>query len=224
MNYRGLDIEKVSFGNITSDALFEGKNQAIFDFYASNKDRYRTALDIGANIGVHSILMAKQGWKVTAFEPDPVHYRAMLENMSRNGVQFDSCCVALSNHNATDEFVRVMGNTTGSHIKGLKQPYGDLQLLQVEVRDAAPYLAAADFAKIDAEGAEGAIIERMGRETDALVEVSDEANARRIWNHMLTIGRQGWVLRDGWTPIWSLEEMPKHHSEGELFIGRQAPL
>ena len=59
-NYRGLDVQFVRFGpEVTSDNLFCEKEQPLFDFYERSKDRYKKALDIGANIGIHSILMAK---------------------------------------------------------------------------------------------------------------------------------------------------------------------
>ena len=79
-NYRGLNIEPVSFGKVSSDALFGPLDQEVFDFYEKSKNRYSKALDIGANIGVHTSLMLQQGWHVQAFEPDPEHFKHLVEN------------------------------------------------------------------------------------------------------------------------------------------------
>src|SRR3990167_2053828 len=111
INYRGLDIPKVSFGNIGSDALFGPLDQEVFDFYESNRDRYKTALDIGANIGVHSILMARQGWAVKAYEPDPIHF-GMLGRNSLRDPPFVCNNKAVSNRSGRAMFVRVSNNTT----------------------------------------------------------------------------------------------------------------
>ena len=161
INYRGLNIPFVSFGAVTSDDLFCDNEQVIFDFYTANKDRYHRALDIGANIGVHSILMARQGWDVKAFEPDLSHFNKCVVNVGDHGY-LDNCivyCRAVSDHNGTETFVRVKGNTTGSHLKGDKQSYGELEEFEVNVVDCRPLFDWADFAKIDCEGRP---IERAG--------------------------------------------------------------
>jgi len=145
INYRGLNIPFVSFGNVTSDDLFAPKEQAIFDFYEANKCRYNRALDIGANIGVHTMLMLKQRWTVHAFEPDPVHFEMLKNNVASitiitNRVKsrpmfnyFMRSCMAVSDHAGRETFVRVKGNTTGSHLKGDKEPYGELEEFEVKV-------------------------------------------------------------------------------------------
>src|SRR5687768_5958330 len=86
MNYRGLEINPVSFGNVTSDDLFCDKEQALFDLYEAwgKHHRYLSVADIGANIGVHSILMARNRWKVYAFEPDPEHLYQLKLNAHQN--------------------------------------------------------------------------------------------------------------------------------------------
>ena len=107
---------------MTTDSLFCDNEQIIFEFYAKNKDRYRRALDIGANIGVHSILMARQGWDVHAYEPDcgdgpwpDGHYDHLEMNIKTNGVKSNALPfnVAVSDQKGVKTFVRVKGNTTG---------------------------------------------------------------------------------------------------------------
>lgn len=222
LNYRGLTIPFTSFGNITSNDLFGDKEQALFDFYERSRGRYRRVLDIGANIGVHSILMARQGWEVMAFEPDPEHYKRLLENVRVNGVVVGAQCAAVSDYHGEAEFTRVLGNTTGSHLTGLKQPYGALETITVKVIDASSLLPWADFAKIDAEGAEAAIVQRLGR-CDMMLEVGSLENARVIWWHLQNIGRKSWTQQSGWQETKALADVPKHHAEGALFVGEWRP-
>ena len=212
MNYRGLNIPFVSFGNVTSDDLFCDKEQAIFDFYeaAGKAKRYTRALDIGANIGVHSILMARQGWDVRAFEPDPQHAEAFLwQHRLRNDVPLGGFprleIAAVSDKRGalagSALYVRVYGNTTGNHLKGDKQPYGDIEEFEVPVVDCRPLFDWADFAKIDCEGHEARLLltVKPDQQCEFMVEIGNQANAKAIYGHFH--GWRGmWAQKTGWKP------------------------
>src|SRR3990167_659792 len=59
---------------VSSVDIFSSINELIiFAFYWVNRHRYKKVADIGANIGLHTILMSRLGWNVKAFEPDQVH-------------------------------------------------------------------------------------------------------------------------------------------------------
>lgn len=228
INYRGLSIPRTQLGtSITSDNLFDPNEQMIFDFYEANRDRYKYVLDIGANIGVHSILMSRQGWRVRAFEPDPDHSLRLIENANANGVGVDVTPAAVSDRYGWAVFVRVLGNTTGSHLAGAKESYGPTDRFIVEVVDCRPLFAWADFAKIDCEGHEAALVLATDATTwahmDAMLEVGSAGNARVIYEHLMEHGAQMWAQKVGWGRVWSMEDMPAHHSEGSLFVGRRPP-
>jgi FkbM family methyltransferase len=224
LNYRGLDFSRVSFGNLDSDCLFCDKEQELFDLYEARKDKYKRALDIGANIGVHTALMARQGWRVQSFEPDPVHYDALLNKVVKETTGVMLRNKAVSNRSGKATFVRVNGNTTGSHIEGYKQPYGPLEKFEVELVDARTLWPLADFAKIDAEGAEADILLTTTKEDmahlDILVEVGNTPNAFLIFNHFRNMGIKMYSQNTGWKEVKELEDMPTHHSHGALFIGK----
>lgn len=228
IDYRGLNIPKVSFGAVSSDDLFGPLDQGVFDFYEANANRYRRALDIGANIGVHSILMARQGWQVMAFEPDPIHYGKITENIDLNIGESDWDMQilrgAVSNHKGKETFVRVNGNTTGSHLKGDKKPYGDLEEFTVEVLDCRPLFAWADFAKVDCEGHEAKLLRTVkpGSKCEFMVEVTDKKTAKAIFDHFHG-WRKMWAQRHEWGEVTTPFGMPMHHSDGHLFIGNAPP-
>lgn len=228
-NYRGLNIPKVSFGSITSDDLFCDKEQALFDLYDKwgSEKRYAKAVDIGANIGVHSLLMAQQGWRVSAYEPDYGHAWHLRENIGNsefyNLIAFSDA--AVSDHEGEETFVRVKGNTTGSHLKGDKRPYGELEEFTVRVVDCRVLFGWADFAKIDCEGHEARLLATVTPECrcEFLVEVGNEKNRRAIWEHFQGSPYRIWAQQSGWGLCTALEQLPKHHSEGAIFVGRSAP-
>lgn len=232
INYRGLTIPHVDFGGgITSDNLFDEKEQALFDFYEASKDRYRKALDIGANIGVHSMLMARQGWEVRAFEPDVVHYARMACNLVNNDPDSHWYVrsphpMAVSDHDGEETFVRVKGNTTGSHLKGDKQPYGETEEFTVNVVDCRPLFAWADFCKMDCEGHEAKLLLTLTPESrcEFMVEVGNHANANAIYKHIKTLPQyRMFAQRTGWQEVKDVTAMPTHHSHGALFIGAKPP-
>jgi len=134
---------------ITSDNLFDSNEQMIFDFYEANRKRYRKVVDVGANIGVHSILMARQGWKVRAYEPDPDHFSRLIENTAAHGVSVMATQAAVSDEFGVAGFVRVLDNTTGSHLSGDKESYGPRERITVQTVDCRPLFEWADFAKVD---------------------------------------------------------------------------
>ena len=224
-----MNIPFTSFGNVTSDDLFCDKEQAIFDFYEANAKRYHRALDIGANIGVHSMLMMKNGWRVHAFEPDPIH-RLNFAYLFVNGLSWDGLILekeAVSDHDGIETFVRVKGNTTGSHLKGDKQPYGELVEFEVTVVDCRPLFNWANFAKIDCEGHEARLLltvtPEQAAKTDFMVEVGNEKNAELIYSHFQGLPTKLWAQKNDWRLVQCMADMPTHHSEGALFIGREKP-
>jgi FkbM family methyltransferase len=227
-NYRGLDVQFVRFGpEVTSDNLFCEKEQPLFDFYERSKDRYKKALDIGANIGIHSILMAKQGWEVRALEPDRLHYTQMLRNIDFNhvGSKIVTSCAAVSDEAGRGKFVRLLANTTGSHLAGDKDPYGDKEEFTVEIADVKPLFEWADFAKLDCEGAEARLIQTLkeGHHVEIMAEVGNAFNASAIFAHCRRIKSRMWAQKLDWKEVKFFLDMPNHHSQGALFIGKEAP-
>ena len=82
-----VTIKNIDFGSITSAHLFGLDELIIFAWYEMNSAKYKKTLDLGANIGVHSMLMSKYGFTVTAYEPDPLHVSLLNQTMSDNAVE-----------------------------------------------------------------------------------------------------------------------------------------
>jgi len=200
----------------------------IFAFYWKNRNRYQKAADIGANLGLHSILMAKCGWQVTAYEPDPDHAKRLSANLELNRITNVSLAeAAVSDKPGTLEFVRVLGNTTSSHLAGAKNnAYGMLEKFPVKVESIATIMPAVDFVKMDAEGQEKIIIlgttKEHWRNTDMIVEVGTEENAFAIYEHLQKIGVRAFAQKLGWAEVMSLGDMPTHYKQGSLFITQKS--
>lgn len=211
-------------GAIDSLDLFGLDELIVFAYYHHTRGSYRRAADIGANLGLHSIVMGKCGITVDAFEPDPVHLKLLKRNLSLNGV--GNCTpheAAVSDRPGQMEFVRVLGNTTGSHLAGAKpNPYGDLERFEVKVVDIREVASRADFLKVDAEGHEDVILvaipEENWRNLDAIVEVGSQKNAAILFSHFQAIGVNVFAQKLGWQRVSSLEHMPASYKEGGVFV------
>ncbi len=211
-------------GAITTLDLFGIDELIIFAFYWQNRHHYHRAADIGANMGIHSILMDKCGWQVTAFEPDPNHaqrLQAHLEWNKSSKVTFIEA--AVSKESGTMNFVRVLGNTTSNHLVGAKDnAYGKLEVFPVKVVSIKEIMNNVDFIKMDAEGQEKAIIlattQDDWRSTDMILEIGSSENALAIFNHLQQLKLHAFAQKIGWQEVKNLKDLPKHYKEGSIFI------
>jgi FkbM family methyltransferase len=196
----------------------------MFAFYRRNRERYRTAADIGANLGLHSIVMSKCGYKVEAYEPDPAHHASLMRNLDLNDVR--SCQVfesAVSDRKGSTEFVRVLGNTTSSHLAGAKpNPYGELERFTVSLCDVREIADRVDLMKIDAEGHEAvllnAIADDQWQRVDAFVEVGSAQNAEAVFNRFRGTPINVFAQSGGWSRVNTLDDMPTSYKQGGIFV------
>ena len=219
-----IDFPYFSMGNVDSLSLFDLDELIIFSFYNMHRNKYKNALDIGANIGLHTIILARCGFKVRSFEPDPIHFNKLSENSISNQIVCNELInAAISSKGGSAEFVRVKGNTTGSHITGSKEsPYGELDRFTVDIVPISNHLAWADFVKLDAEGHEKEIIMATALEDwygkDAMVEFSSQENAQQIFNFFNGSKITLYSQKINWDKVNSVDDMPFSHHDGSLFI------
>lgn len=213
-----------NMGNIDSLNLFDVDELILFSYYYANKNIYKNVLDIGANIGLHSIILGKCGYHVRAFEPDPVHFNKLSENILANdSTNVEIYNVAVSSCFGKMEFVRVLGNTTGSHIAGSKlDPYGELEKIMVEVVPIREHLRWADLIKLDAEGHEKEIIGATDpgdwEGKDAVVEITYRENAEYIFNFFKGSDVKLFSQKTNWELVRGIDDMPFSHHDGSLFL------
>jgi len=216
-------------GAIDSIDLFGLDELILFSFYWVNRKRYKKALDIGANIGPHTVVLSKCGFQVQSFEPDPIHFAKLSEVLAANQIKgVKAHQAAVSNRSGDVEFVRVLGNTTSSHIAGCKQPYGDLERFQVPVFDIKKLIREADLIKMDVEGHEAALIEATTsddwNDVDSLIEVGTADKAEAIFAHLKKIGVHAFSQKTGWEQVKKLDDMPFSYKEGSLFISKKTSM
>lgn len=224
--FGGIYFPYIQMGSVSSANLFDLDELIIFSFYLVNRNRYRVVLDIGANIGLHTTILAKCGYEVTLFEPDPSHFAKLQDVIAANHLQkIIAYQAAVSDRAGKSEFVRVLGNTTSSHLAGCKQPYGEIEKFTVSVFDIRDLIRKFDLIKMDVEGHEAALIQATSGEdwnaTDAMIEVGSVGAAQAIFNHLTEIHVRCFSQKTGWEEVHCLQDMPVCYKEGSLFISKK---
>jgi FkbM family methyltransferase len=217
-----LPYEKM--GAIDSIDLFGLDELLMFAFYYRNRGRYPRAADIGANLGLHSILLSLCGAKVDAYEPDPAHHAKLQRNLALNKIT--NCTAhqaAVSEKDGTMQFVRVLGNTTSSHLAGAKaNPYGELERFDVVVQDIRAIAERVDLFKIDAEGHEAVLLSALSvdawKRVDAFVEIGTPENARAVFDRFVGTGINIFAQKRGWARVESIDDVPFSYKEGGIFV------
>jgi hypothetical protein len=106
-----------NMGKISSPDLFSLNEFLIFYFYLKYKKKYKKAADMGANLGLHTLVLSKLGIKVDSYEPEPKIYNQLKKNIKNNKCRFVKLIkAAVYNKNKLLKFIQVNDNLTGSHI------------------------------------------------------------------------------------------------------------
>ena len=223
-NFLNLNITfpYIELGNINSIHLFGIDELLIFKFYISNQKKYKKVCDIGANVGLHSLILSKCGYKVDSYEPDPNHCNIAKKIFKKNNIKVNLIEMAVSNYSGTADFTRILNNTTGSYIANKKSSYGPVNKLKVKVIDAKKLSRKYDLIKIDAEGSEFDILSKFTgkdfQKTDFIIEISTAFSRKNLWNMINKKKLKVYAQKISWDRVNKIEDLPDSHREGSVFI------
>ena len=218
-------------GKIDSAKLFGLDELILFSFYYTNRNRYKKILDLGANIGLHTLIMKKLGFQVISYEPDSVHLVQIEKVMNLNNLNTEGLIPrAISDKRGAMDYIRILGNTTGSHLLGSKEEvYGPTEVVSVEVDDILEVLSEGsfDFVKMDVEGHEVVLLNRINTQsityTDIMLEIGSEKNASAIFSILSDKKIPAYAQKINWARVEKLQDLPSHHTHGSLFLSMQGP-
>lgn len=218
-------------GQINSAKLFGLDELILFAFYYTNRNRYKKTLDLGANIGLHTLIMKKLGFQVISYEPDSIHLAQIEKVMDLNDLSTEGLNPrAISDKRGTMDYIRILGNTTGSHLLGSKEEvYGPTEIVSTEVDDILEVLSQGnfDFVKMDVEGHEVVLLNRITTQsitsTDIMLEIGSEKNANAIFSILSDKKIPAYAQKTNWARVEKLQDLPSHHTHGSLFLSMQGP-
>ena len=228
-----VDFGKITFPNYQMGAVeswmhFELREIAVFTIYRFNGKKYDFGLDLGANLGLHSIMLSRIGVpEIVAVEPDPIHVVELQERLWLNQITNVSIRVnAVSNFEGQASFTRVVGNTTSSHLSGLKpKAYGKLENFNVTVVNINNLLPEKGYmiCKMDIEGSESDVLKEIDidkwNRLDVIVEVTSPETAQSIFDFLSKNPKIiGYSQKISWRKVTQLRHVPFNYREGSLFI------
>ena len=139
---------------------------SLFDYDLAETDLVKSTVkknditvDVGANIGYYTLLMAKMGAFVHSYEPEPNNFKLLSLNVHQNNFSTSVALnnKAVSNFNGTSKLF--LSQNTPSHHKLNYDRFHNDNFIEVPVIKLE--LDRIDFAKIDAEGTELNILRGM---------------------------------------------------------------
>lgn len=146
-------------GNISSFHLFGIDEIIIFIYYFIKKNKVNRVADLGANIGLYSVILSKLGYKATSYEPDTNHKKLLKKNLILNGSSTVNVIKKAVSTNTKDIiFTKIVNNTTGSFVgKSKIKTCGSIEKYKVKCENFKKFLKKNDLIKIDIEGMEAKI-------------------------------------------------------------------
>jgi FkbM family methyltransferase len=230
MEAKSIVFPFYSFGNVKSYFHMEYREMVLFAIYRRILDGYSRFLDVGGNLGLHTIIAGKfSTCELFYIEPDPVHYSEAATRFVLNGMnqRVKTHNVAASNFDGMANFLRVIDNTTGSHLMGSKSnTYGPIETFQVQVSRLNGYIAerGRTFAKIDIEGAEVDALKSLSEEDwenfDCIVEITDSNSAKEILVLAESYKLSVYSQKISWNVASKVEDLPQRWDQGSVLISK----
>ena len=162
----------------------------------------KTCIDLGANVGDYTKIMAVKAKRVIAFEPDPwAHARLQANVAALDNVKIENA--AAGTRDGTVLLYRRAGfesnpasNSQSSSVVAAKKNVSQDEAVEVEQIDFIAYLENLDenlgIVKIDIEGAEVELLERLFERPDILMRIDYifvETHESRIPGHEPRVNR-----------------------------------
>ena len=227
LNKFNFKMLNTSFGTIDMSHILNDFTS--FIFYYLNKKKYKNVLDIGANVGLHSIILNKLGFNVLAVEPDPVHFDILKKNLKINSLKTITIKkIALCDKSCSSKFYQIKNNSTGNHIVNAKsKPYGPLKIIKVKTVEASKYLNKVDFVKMDCEGTEDKIFENLSKLKkipDILFEIHNNEKSKKIFYFAKKMKLKLFSQKNKWKKITKFNQMPYNYEDGLCFATKDKNL
>jgi FkbM family methyltransferase len=169
------------YKTLTSLDLLSPEDIFLFSRYVKNYPAINQFIDIGANIGLHSLVAKRIGYSVISYEPDPETFSLSKKFFDKNNIEFlefnDQDIIveklskkrgelllvqaAVSDFNGFTQFTKILDNPTANHLSGRKMNiYGELleQTVRVVCIDQLKFEAVI---KMDAEGEDAIILQSV---------------------------------------------------------------
>jgi len=221
INNRNINLYNEIQGNYESKYLLTLHELCLFSIYSLNRNNYVRFYDLGANIGLHSLVANAYGYKVECYEPDPKTFSILNKNTQfEKSINTHNKAISLNISNKS--FTRVLDNHTASGFSDMKDFYGITEELEVKCESYSNLKIENAIVKVDIEGSEKEFIKYITNKKYSnslfLLEITNISSAKFLWDNKNLI--QGDILsqKSGWNKIKKIEDIPSNWREGSVAI------
>ena len=213
-----------SFGNLYSSCFFSITEFLVWINYVFPRN-YNSMWDVGAHMGIDTILMGKKSKKVTSFEPDKTSFDALNCNINTNQLKsIMTINAGLSYETGTEKFVKVRGNTTANHILGTRNSYGELEYDMIDLVNFKDY-DCPEFAKINIEGYEKLLFKKMDEDfwdkCETIVEIHSEDCMRAVHDVAKHNSLSIYPQKIGFKRSSNFYDFPVSNKEGYIVVSKK---
>jgi len=124
-----------------------------------------TFVDIGANVGLVTLLVADKIGHALLFEPNPTACKRAQENMAMNGLPYEVIPVALSDTEGTVELENCGASSCNRTVEGFATTLPTVTVPRTTfdhfLKERTKHLPPIDAVKIDVEGHENSVLRGM---------------------------------------------------------------
>lgn len=169
---RNINIDGHSY-SVASDDLYlkdmsEDFEPHMVELFKKLIDPNDIIADVGANIGLTSMLFSKLGKRVISFEPSPGTYKILTENIKNNNIHnVVPVNIGVGDENKASTITFASNNRSGGFVSEQTRPREGHTTENIVIKKLddlwGEYEERLDFVKIDVEGFEGHVI-RGGRD------------------------------------------------------------
>jgi len=192
-----LKVDLRDTGDLTPTLLSKGIYDPTMSRMVDMLSVDGTCIDIGANIGYFTTIMAKKARKVYAYEPLDSNFHLLEENLRLNDTTNSIPILkAISNKDGTEKLVITEGHIGSNYLT--QDEYKNTILVDVSKLDTVHKGEIIDLIKVDVQGYEGKILEGM----EDLVKVNKDIDM--IWAYLPKA-----LLRAGTVPLEFLNRLGK---------------
>jgi FkbM family methyltransferase len=209
----GLRLELDLRDNLARTVYFTGTYEPELVRFLSTLHAPEVFADVGAHIGIHSLVAARVGARVVAFEPAPDSAARLRAAAAENGLAVEVVEAALGKEEGEiGLFADPRYDRADAGVRSLAGSGPQVATARATTLDACG-LDRLDVLKVDVEGAEAAVLEGARdtltrlRPRAVIVESKGHGHADRVRSVLLGCGYEptGGIL-DGTNEVWGRSE------------------
>lgn len=183
-----------------------------------------TVYDIGANIGVITMLLARRGNecadRIFSFEPEPRNFAQLNANVAANGLQNRVATHQLALGSSEGEVELHIRGVAGEGRHSITEGKGATDSIMVPLTTCSAFAEKSgslpDLLKIDVEGAEGQVLSGMSGllqkrpPRDIFLEIHSKGDGDKMPDGQ---NIHDWFVDHGYQMVWNVERRSGEHRQ-----------